>query len=144
MGEVPGAGDRDALAQRPPGEPGNVAVLTARPGEAGVDMQVGVKHPASLAAFSVVVRGPDDPAELSAAWPMSCPAGVLSRGRPRRPHLAAGALLSRASLRACLPAAEVRLAARPGGLVQPACPTQGRPPGLPVRAGPGGRETADS
>src|ERR1022692_1530408 len=105
MGEVPGAGDRDALAQRPPGEPGNVAVLTARPGEAGVDMQVGVKHPASLAAFSVVVRGPDDPAELSAAWPMSCPAGVLSRGRPRRP-------------------------ARPGRLVQPACPTQGRPPGL--------------
>src|SRR5258707_13502816 len=57
MGEVPGPDDRDALAPRPPGEPGNVTVLTARPGEARVDMQVGVKHPASLAAFSLVVRG---------------------------------------------------------------------------------------
>src|ERR1700733_14990493 len=55
MGEVSRPDDRDALAPRPPGEPGNVTVLAARPGEARVDMQVGVKHPASLAAFSVVV-----------------------------------------------------------------------------------------
>ena len=55
MGEVSRPDDRDALAPRPPGEPRNVTVLAARPGEARVDMQVGVKHPASLAAFSVVV-----------------------------------------------------------------------------------------
>src|SRR5580693_382939 len=55
MGEVSCPDDRDALAPRPPGEPRNVTVLAARPGEARVDMQVGVKHPVSLAAFSVVV-----------------------------------------------------------------------------------------
>ena len=55
MGEVSGPDDRDTLAPRPPGEPRNVTVLAARPGEARVDMQVGVKHAASLAAFSEVV-----------------------------------------------------------------------------------------
>src|ERR1700733_7177585 len=55
MGEVSRPDDRDALAPRPPGEPRNITVLAARPGEARVDMQVGVKHPASLAAFFVVV-----------------------------------------------------------------------------------------
>src|SRR5580693_8931559 len=55
MGEVSCPDDRDALAPRPPGEPRNVTVLAARPGEARVDMQVGVKHPVSLAAFCVVV-----------------------------------------------------------------------------------------
>src|SRR5580704_1034870 len=124
MGEVSRPDDRDALAPRPPGEPRNVTVLAARPGEARVDMQVGVKHAASLAAFSEVV-GPVLGIRLSRVCAL-----LFALPPPPRPRAGSSALpvcgaWARAGSLGC-----------PDGRPARAAPARGRPgTGRPSRTG---------
>src|SRR5580698_9499451 len=61
VGEVTGAEHGQALAQRPPGQVLDVAVLAARAREPRVDMQIGVEHVGPIVPRATVIRGANGP-----------------------------------------------------------------------------------